>query len=440
MPGSTRFSLTSAGRYRVRVRDGRLRAWLRSRATLPREVLVLGIIAFCVMLGFGVVIPVLPVFARSFGVGNFEVGMVVSVFALMRLITSPFTGRLIALAGERLTLAIGIYVVAASSAAAGFAHSYPQLLIMRGLGGIGSAMFTVAAMTVLLNSVEPARRGRAQGFFQGGFLLGGMAGPAVGGLLAQISLTAPFFFYAATLAVAGTVGLVLLRPSLGPVETTGAQPVRQFSEVLRDRGYQAALLTNFANGWNSFGVRSSLIPVLVVEVLHRDPSWTGITFAIAAVAQTIALAPAGRFVDTVGRRPAMVIGSTLAALSMLAIAVVPNIWLLTVALCLYSVGSAFLGTAPPAAVGDAAGARSGTPVAVFSMVADIGAIAGPLAAGFLADHASMPVAFVSGAALLVLSALISLRMAPGIPAPPARTPDPAPAAPDTGGHDAETTR
>ena len=53
-------------------------------------------------------------------------------------------------------------------------------------------------------------RGRAAGFFQGGFLLGGMTGPAVGGLLALISLTAPFFFYAGTLAVAGVVGLLLL--------------------------------------------------------------------------------------------------------------------------------------------------------------------------------------------------------------------------------------
>lgn len=396
--------------------SGRVRAWIRAKSTLPREVVVLGLIAFCVMLGFGVVVPVLPVFARGFGVGNFEVGMVVSSFALMRLVTSPFTARLIGLFGERITLGAGIYIVAASSAAAGLAQSYPQLLVMRGVGGIGSAMFTVASMTVLLNSVDPARRGRAQGFFQGGFLLGGMAGPAVGGLLARISLTAPFFFYAATLAVAGTIGLLLLRSAgSGEASTVTAVPVRRFREVLADRRYQAALATNFAGGWNSFGVRSSLVPVLVVEVLHRDPSWTGITFAIAAVAQTLALGPAGRFVDTVGRKQAMLIGIALTSLSMMAIALAPGIWLLTVVLCVYSVGAAFLGTAPAAAVGDAAGARSGTPVAVFSMGADIGAIAGPLVAGLLADHASMPAAFVTGAALLLLAGLITLRMPAGVP-------------------------
>src|SRR5215211_2361360 len=81
-------------------------SWLRrNRSTrIPREVIVLGLIAFCVAVGFGVLIPVLPVFARSFGVDNFAVGAVVSVFALMRLITAPFCGRMINRAGERVIL------------------------------------------------------------------------------------------------------------------------------------------------------------------------------------------------------------------------------------------------------------------------------------------------------------------------------------------------
>ena len=98
----------------------------RERASggrLPREVYVLGLIAFCVAVGFGVLVPVLPVFARSFGVGNFEVGAVVSAFALMRLACSPFCGRLIGVFGERLVLAVGIYVVALSSGLAGISTS-----------------------------------------------------------------------------------------------------------------------------------------------------------------------------------------------------------------------------------------------------------------------------------------------------------------------------
>ena len=369
---------------------------------------MLGLVAFCVAVGFGVLVPVLPVFARSFGVGNTEVGAVISAFALMRLISSPFCGWLIKIFSERIIMATGIFIVAISSGLAGISRSYLQLLALRGVGGIGSAMFTVSAFTLLLTSVEAGVRGRAAGFFQAGFLIGGITGPAVGGVLAAISLTAPFFFYAGTLVIAGTVGLLLLRRrSAEPMET--AEPV-SFRAVVRDARYQAACVTNLAQGWTSFGVRSSLVPVLVVELLHRPASWTGIAFASAAVVQTIAVGPAGRFTDTVGRRPAMILGGTVAAVSIMAVPFAPNIWLLIVVLCVYGVASAFLGTAPAAAVGDAAGSRSGTAVAVFSMCADIGAIIGPLVAGLLADTLSYAAAFGAGAILMLVAAALSWRM------------------------------
>jgi MFS family permease len=377
-----------------------------------RDVYVLGVIAFFVMVGFGVVVPVLPVYVRSFGVGNVEVGAVISAFALMRLVSSPFCGRLIDWWGERATLAIGIGIVAVSSGLVGVAQNYPQLLLLRGAGGIGSAMFTVSAMTLLLGSTAPNVRARAIGFYQGGFLIGGMAGPALGGLLATISLTAPFFFYAATLLVAGFVGLVLLRPSTRKAQdgSADAAPRTPFRTVLRDRRFRAACLANFAQGWTSFGVRGALIPVLVVEVLHGPSSWTGIAFACAAVAQTLALAPAARFVDTVGRRPAIIGATFVAAITIVAVPFAPDIWMLTALLCLYGVASAFMGTAPAAAVGDAAGSGGGRPVAVFSMFSDFGAIIGPLVAGLLADTVSYPVAFSVGAVLFLLTSAYAIRM------------------------------
>jgi MFS family permease len=390
-------------------RLGAARTWIGARGSLPREVYVLGLVAFCVAVGFGVLVPVLPVFARSFGVGNTEVGAVISAFALMRLISSPFCGWLIKIFSERIIMATGIFIVAISSGLAGVSRSYLQLLALRGVGGIGSAMFTVSAFTLLLTSVESGVRGRAAGFFQAGFLIGGITGPAIGGVLAAISLTAPFFFYAGTLVVAGTVGLVLLRRrSAEPTES--AESVVSFRAVVGDARYQAACVTNLAQGWTSFGVRSSLVPVLVVELLHRPASWTGIAFACAAVVQTIAVGPAGRFTDTVGRRPAMILGGTVAAVSIMAVPFAPNIWLLIVVLCLYGVASAFLGTAPAAAVGDVAGSRSGTAVAVFSMCSDIGAIIGPLVAGLLADTLSYAAAFGAGAVLMLVAAALSWRM------------------------------
>ena len=228
---------------------------------------MLGLVALCVAVGFGVLVPVLPVFARSFGVGNTEVGAVISAFALMRLISSPFCAWLIKIFSERIIMATGIFIVAISSGLAGISRSYLQLLALRGVGGIGSAMFTVSAFTLLLTSVEAGLRGRAAGFFQAGFLIGGITGPAVGGVLAAISLTAPFFFYPGTLVVAGTVGLLLLRRrSAEPTEN--AESV-SFRAVVGDARYQAACVTNLAQGWTSFGARTRRGAAAPASLLDR---------------------------------------------------------------------------------------------------------------------------------------------------------------------------
>ncbi|WP_353987937.1 MFS transporter [Ruicaihuangia caeni] len=377
------------------------------RETVPRfsrDVYVLAMIAFFVMVGFGVVIPVLPVFVRTFEVGYLEVGMVVSAFALMRLLASPFVGRMIDRTGERIILSLGIGIVAISTALTGLANSYLEVLLMRGAGGIGSAMFSISAMSLLISASPPSMRGRAVGMYQGGFLIGGMAGPAVGGLLAAISIRAPFFFYAGTLVVAGAVGLVLLHRGDGAGRGGAASGILPMRVVLRDQRYRAALIANFSSGWASLGVRSALIPVLVVEVLHKTELWTGIALAVAAVAQTAMLWPAGRFVDKVGRRPAIAMAFAVGALCMAFMPFASEIWQLIALLCVYGAAAAFMGTAPAAAVGDAAGGRGGQPVAVFSATSDIGSILGPLVVGVLADAVSFPAAFATAVLFLLVTA------------------------------------
>ena len=178
---------------------------------LPRETLVIAIISGFVALGFGIVAPSIPIFARTMGVGVFAASAVISAFALMRFVSSPAAGVGVNRFGERRVLALGLIIVAVSSLLAGLAQTYWWLLVMRALGGIGSSMFTVSSMALVLRTAGPAQRGRASGAVQAGFLLGGVAGPAIGGLIVGISIRAPFFFYAATLTVATVVCLTMLR-------------------------------------------------------------------------------------------------------------------------------------------------------------------------------------------------------------------------------------
>src|SRR3954466_5717397 len=194
-----------------------------------------------VALGFGLVAPALPLFASEFGVGKAAAGAVVSVFALMRLVMAPFVGRLVNAVGERVLLAAGIGVVAVSSALASLSQSYWQLLVLRGAGGIGSIMFSGSAARPLVRGPPSHLRGRAQGVWAGAFLIGLVAGPAVG-TVATFSLRLPFFLYAGTLVVAGLLGLGALRHSeLAPPQPSPAETL-PLAVALRNRAYIAALV------------------------------------------------------------------------------------------------------------------------------------------------------------------------------------------------------
>ena len=375
---------------------------------LPREVGALVAVAFFVAVGFGILAPAIPLFASRFGVSKTAAGAVLSAFAFARLGTAPFVGRLVNRVGERLLLGVGIGIVAVSSAVAGLAGSYWQLLVLRGVGGVGSIMFSVSSASLLIRVTIPAQRGRAQGAFAGGFLLGSITGPVFGGALTSWSLRAPFFLYAATLVVAGVVGMWALRGSSigGRVESAGTATVLTLGAALRNRSYRAALASSLSGQWAVVGVRSALLPLFVAEVLHLRPFWTGVAFFVATAVSGALLLPSGRYADRRGRRPVLLAGLAAGAAGLAVLAAIPHLAGVLASMVLLGVAGAALATAPGAIVGDVVGSRGGTVVATYQMAGDIGAIGGPLLAGWLADHSGYPLAF--GVAALIAAAPLAV--------------------------------
>lgn len=375
-------------------------------ARLPRAVWVLTATNFLVAVGFGVVIPVLSPFARTFNATVFQLGLVVSLFAAMRLVTSPFATRLAALIGERNAIALGMLIVATTTFLVALSPNLWWLMTFRALGGVGSATFTIAAFNLLLSTTPQHLRGRASGLSQGGFLLGNMAGPAIGGLLGAISLQAPFYFYTVMLLAAGGVAFVMLPARSEPLPTAAATP-RRLGEVVHDIRFQAACLAGFSQGWQSIGVRSALVPVIITETFARTTTWSGIAFAIAATVQALSLAPAGLATDRIGRRPVLITAGLICGGASLAMPVAPNVWVMIALLGVYAIGGAMQGTAPSAAVGDVSGGRGGTPAAAYSMTQDLGAIMGPLIVGAIVDASGYFAGFAVGSGILFAGAVVA---------------------------------
>ena len=383
-------------------------AWRGPFRDLPREVPILTAVSFTVALGFGIVAPAIPAFARQFGVSVAAAAGVISVFALLRVVGALPAGRLVDRFGEPGVMAAGIAIVAVSSVLAGFSRSFAELMVLRGSGGLGSAMFSVSAQALLLGRVPAGQRGRASGLYSGGFLLGGISGPAVGGLVAAWSLRAPFFIYGALLVVPAVIAATVLRDAPHQPAAAGhaARSVTALARALRSGAYRAAASANLADGFAALGVRAAIVPLFVRDILHRSAVWTGTGFLVFAVLNGAALLPGGRLADTLGRRPVIMAGCTISAVGMAMLALRPGLWLYLAALAVSGLGSGLLDVAPSAMIGDLLDRRGGTLVALYQMAGDVGAVVGPVAAGFLVDTASYTAAFTLAAAVLGVAAVL----------------------------------
>jgi MFS family permease len=310
----------------------------------------------------------------------------------------------------------GLLIVAASTAACAFAQGYWQLLLFRGLGGIGSVMFTVASMALVIRLAPPESRGRVSGAYASAFLVGNVCGPIVGGLLAGFGLRVPFLAYAAALLIAAAVVQTQLsheRREAGHGQAWN--PDMRLADALRVGAYRSSLVSSFANGWATFGVRMATVPLFAVAALGSGPEAAGLALAVFAAGNAAALTFSGRLADSLGRKPMMVAGLLVTGSATAAIGFTSELGWFLLASALAGIGSGLLGPAQQAAVADVIGSgRSGGKVlAVYQMTADIGAIAGPVLAGLLADRLGYGWAFgVTGAVLVLAAASWSVTREP----------------------------
>ena len=380
---------------------------------LPREVSILVAASFFVAVGFGIILPAIPVFAKSFGVNNAAIGLMVSAFAITRFASGLISGTLVDRFGERAVFSSGVFMVAIFTFLAGLAQSYEQLLVFRAAGGLGSSMFSVAAGSVIMRSVDDAHRGRAQSVYQGAFLLGGIAGPAIGGLLSIISLRAPFFVYSVLLLCSGTVAYFFLKgDKIGKVDkSVDISNHTSVREALAMKPYRIALILAFIGSWVFFGLRASILPIFVTEELHSTTAVVGYGLAISAVIQGLILLRAGRFSDEKGRRAASIIGANVVLLAVLVLTFAVHVWMFLLAMAILGFGGAFLSTAPASIVGDVIQGKGGKVIAIFQMSGDAGMMIGPIVIGAVSDFYSYRAAF-GLSAVIFLVALVMVYQIP----------------------------
>lgn len=382
-----------------------------SKPRIPSQIWVLVAAAFVIAIGYGLVSPILPTYARSFDVGVTAASVIVSAFAFFRLVFAPAGGKLVTAFGERPVYMTGLLIVSASSIATAFAGSYGQLLLFRGLGGVGSTMFTISAMSLIVRLAPPSIRGRVSSAYGSSFLIGGMIGPVLGGFLAEFGLRTPFIVYGIALIIAATVVGVGLRGAKLRSEDSedSTREVMPIGEAFASPVYRAALAAAVANGWVNFGVRNAVLPLLAATI-YDQPWVAGAALATGAVGTAITLQFSGRLADSIGRRPLVITGLSIMGVAMATLGISHTVdfklglGILFTMSFLAGIGGGCVGPGQQAAVADVIGQdrNGGTVLSTFQMVQDGGAILGPILIGMAVDAVGFQLAFILTGAVCLL--------------------------------------
>lgn len=360
-------------------------------------------------LGFGAVVPVLPLYAQSFDVSQSAIGATVAVYGLGRFLVAMPTGRMADWLGRRPTLAIGGAVSALGNLGCALAGSYSELVAARLVAGFGAGLVVTCGAVVLADISTPQRRGRTMAIYQGVFLFAVGIGPFPGGLIAEhFGLAAPFAAYAFAAMAVGILAWFAIAETRGlRAEASGTDAFRiayieQLKTVFRDVGFCLVGGIMLMNTIARTGALFSIVPVLAVERLAISASRIGLGLALGSVAGILITYPAGMLVDRYGRK-AVIVPATIATAASLALFVLsPNYQGFLLACLVWGIASAVGGAAPAAYVADTAPAgMNATAMSTYRMIGDFGYFIGPIALGALADWQGKASAlWLAGAGLL----------------------------------------
>ena len=381
------------------------------------QLMMITVSTVLVMMGQGVISPVLPLFSNKFGVGAAAIGLTLTSFGLARLVLNVPMGIAADRYGRRVLLVSGPIIGAVGMIGSGFAGSLVELVAWRFIAGAGSAIYATGAQVFLADISTPQTRGRYLGTNQGALLLGTSFGPAIGGFTADAwGLAAPFIIVGICSLVAGgyaywrlpeTKHLASEAPRV--VHQPGQRPERAWLTFLRSRDFLLVAITNAAIFFTRAGGRQAILPLLGAAKFGLSTGTLGWLFTMMALINMALVVPAGIIADRFGRKAAIVPSGVLVGLAMCLIAVANSHTTFFAAVVVYGVASSLAGPAPAAyAVDISPPGLRGLAMGMFRSAGDVGFLVGPLALGLIADRATFDWALIADGGVMIVASLAFL--------------------------------
>lgn len=370
---------------------------------------------FVDLVGFGMIIPILPLYAERQGASEIQVGLLLASYSLMQFIFAPILGAWSDRVGRKPVLAASLYGTAIASIAMGVASGIPGalwlLFVARIVDGITGANIA-AAQAYVADVTSPEKRARGLGLIGMAFGLGFVLGPAIGGLLATIDVSLPFYVVGAVAAANATAMLVRL-----------PEPERRLAVAAEARSRIARLTLAFRDprtrlllvvvllATTAFAGMEATLALLLKDRFGFDESSAAYCFAfVGIVMAAVQGGLVGRLVERVGERPLIVFGLLLltGGLALLGVGGWEATAILLAALALLAVGTGLQTPAVTSLVSRLAPASAqGTTLGVTQSTSSIGRIVGPVA-GTALYAVDLGLPYLSGAAVMAAALCVAL--------------------------------
>jgi len=347
------------------------------------------------MLGSGIVVPLLPLYADSLGASGLWLGIIFASFPISRILITPIFARLSDRKGRKIFIAGGLLAYGVISFGYIIVTTVPQLVLLRLFHGIAGALILPIAQAYVGDLSPPGEEGRWMGYANAAFFSGFGIGPLMGGVLTEHAGVDIAFIAMGGLSLLAFIITTIFLPEIGSRRTVDSYPsIRDISRS-RMMGGLFSFRLALTLGRGTFFI---FLPILAVNRLGISPSLVGILLAAHILLVSLLGIPSGRIADRLNRRLLVVCGCIVSFVFLIAVPNGDNFGLLLALALMGSLGSAIAVPAASALVVEEGRTYGmGSSMAVFSMAFGIGMVVGPIAGGAIADFAGLNSAFYFGA-------------------------------------------
>lgn len=381
--------------------------------------LILFVTVFLDLLGFGMVLPMLPFYATYVGADAFAVGALLSVYSLAQFVFSPIWGRLSDRVGRRPVLLISLVASGLGLIAFGLANTLIALFAARLFSGVASATIGTA-QAYIADTTTPENRAKGMGLIGAAFGLGFVFGPALGGVLAPFGHGVPAYV-AAGIALANAAFAYFKLPESLSAETRATLPKRASKLAgLRAAWKQPGLaplmaiyfLTIFA-----FATMEATFPLLTHQAFGFDEAQNGYVFAYLGVLIVILQGGlVGRLAKRFGERALVIAGAFCLAVALGGLPFAPSLAILLAVLVPLAVGNGLANPSLTALISrSAAASAQGEILGVGQSIASLGRILGPLWGGFAFAAFTAKISYLIAGALMLVTAGLAIAFVPRAP-------------------------